>query len=1042
MSGRATSRGRGQGSHNREGSFQGGRGQGGSHSREGSFQEGRGRGAAHSRGNSFQDGRGRGASHSRGSSFQSGYSPSPGPIVFSPPAGVSVPDRGVTAIEDAIQASTASCSSLENLSLADRFPSRPSYGTSGSNVILWANYFALKVSQQLVLRMYSIKNVTPEATGKKLTQIVRLLLQTPKLQPFQDDIVTDFKSALISRRKFENQTIVVDYRKEGEDKPRANAQKYTVELHFTSVLEVSAFKDYLTSTDLSAYYTEKLPMIQALNIFMNHYSKSSGNLATIGASKTFTLSETSETSNLGTCLVAMRGFFASVRAATARILVNVNVSNGVFYQSGPLDKLIITFGSDKSLFRLEAFLKRLRVRVTHIKDKNESGKLIPRIKTIFGLANKNEGKNLSHPPIVDKFGCGPKDVEFWHEEKPTAEGPSAASPAGKKKGGKSSGPQGKYTATGGGYISVYDHFVKKYDVHIENYYIPVVNVGNKENPSYLPAQVCHVLQGQPANTKLDREQTRNMIYFAVRRPIENARSIVANGRQTAGLSLDTNPLLDQFGITVSRDLITVPGRVLPRPGVIYQQNRAADVRDASWNMAPRGSTAPLKFYTCCELETWSCLYIETSDMLKSQKFESEEVHRLMGKFHTFMRTVGINASEPIQPRRVKLKHTDDPELENVIKLAASKFDLVIVILPANLPPLYNRIKQLGDIKYGIHTICSVGTKITKTQGQDQYFCNEALKVNLKLGGDNQLINSANMGLIAENKTMVVGIDVTHPSPGSSSTAPSIAGMVASIDGRLGQWPGVLSIQTKPRQEMVSDLKDMLKSRLHLWCEKGQHTALPENILVYRDGVSEGQYQAVLDEEVSLLREACQETYPAPDQDKGLPRLTVIVAGKRHHSRFYPTREADADRRGNTQPGTVVDRGVTEARNWDFFLQAHSALQGTVRPAHYYVVLDEIFRQRYKATSNKAKTPAPAKNVADELQELTQSMCYAFGRATKAVSYCTPAYYADILCERARRYLGNMFEPAAETGSNAGESGEASQQDLQVHERLKDSMFYI
>lgn len=99
--------------------------------------------------------------------------------------------------------------------------------------------------------------------------------------------------------------------------------------------------------------------------------------------------------------------------------------------------------------------------------------------------------------------------------------------------------------------------------------------------------------------------------------------------------------------------------------------------------------------------------------------------------------------------------------------------------------------------------------------------------------------------------MFVGVDVTHPSPGSASNAPSIAGMVASVDRRLGQWPADLRIQ-ESRKEMVSELGSMLKSRLHLWKSQGKHTTFPENILVYRDGVSEGQYATVLEVELPLL----------------------------------------------------------------------------------------------------------------------------------------------------------------------------------------------
>lgn len=278
---------------------------------------------------------------------------------------------------------------------------------------------------------------------------------------------------------------------------------------------------------------------------------------------------------------------------------------------------------------------------------------------------------------------------------------------------------------------------------------------------------------------------------------------------------------------------------------------------------------------------------------------------------------------------------------------------------------------------------------------------------------------------------------------------------------------------------VSDLAAMLKSRLHLWRTKGRHMSFPENILVYRDGVSEGQYQLVLENELPLLQKACAETYPADQTKAGLPRITVVVVGKRHHTRFYPTSEDGADRGSNCLPGTVVDRGVTEARNWDFFLQAHAAIKGTARPAHYFVVHDEIFRSRAKgghAAQQQKRGGAPALklplaggsggggasisgNVEDTLEQVTQSLCYVFGRATRAVSICTPAYYADIVCERARRYLREAFDPSglsdlASVTSGSGSSGGGSKEEeeqkrnqmwqskININAKLKDTMFYI
>ncbi len=66
------------------------------------------------------------------------------------------------------------------------------------------------------------------------------------------------------------------------------------------------------------------------------------------------------------------------------------------------------------------------------------------------------------------------------------------------------------------------------------------------------------------------------------------------------------------------------------------------------------------------------------------------------------------------------------------------------------------------------------------------------------------------------------------------------------------------------------------------------------------------------------------------------------------------------------------------------------------------------------------------------------MCYLFGRATKAVSICPPAYYADLVCERARIHNAEFFDDNASLSSS--QAGEA--QAKPVHDALKDTMYYI
>lgn len=75
--------------------------------------------------------------------------------------------------------------------------------------------------------------------------------------------------------------------------------------------------------------------------------------------------------------------------------------------------------------------------------------------------------------------------------------------------------------------------------------MPVVNVGNRENPVYLPVEVCEVEPGQPATTKLSPNQTQSMLGFAVmgRKPAQNAQSIVTKGVSMLGLGEPLNTTL-------------------------------------------------------------------------------------------------------------------------------------------------------------------------------------------------------------------------------------------------------------------------------------------------------------------------------------------------------------------------------------------------------------------------------------------------------------------------------------------------------------------
>lgn len=528
------------------------------------------------------------------------------------------------------------------------------------------------------------------------------------------------------------------------------------------------------------------------------------------------------------------------------------------------------------------------------------------------------------------------------------------------------------------------------------------------------------------------EETTAMLDFACRSPYSNALSISTDSRKVIGLD---DELLNDFGVSVDKKLLTVQGRVLSAPMVSYLstdgKSKRVDVapRNGSWNMRSVRVVKPGTMF-----QRWT--FVNVLLRGHEEPVDPDVVYR----FAKFMSNdMGIAISkQPIAPPTMQITRDRamSGDLERFFDWSKdNQIQLIVVMLSdKDTSGLYARVKTLGDCVYGIHTSCVVARQFGK--GNPGYFANVGLKVNLKAGGVNHKLRDE-FGILKDGKTMIVGYDVTHPTNMNitkGNEPPSLVGLVASIDRDLGQWPACAWEQSS-KQEMLTSRDEVLgdrlieafASRLKLW-QKHNQGKTPENIVIYRDGVSEGQFAQVIEKELPSIREACKKGCPPKFQ----PKLTILVSVKRHHTRFYPTRVEDMSSSGNIRNGTVVDRGVTQVRYWDFFLTAHDALKGTAKPAHYTVLLDEIFRARHK------------EEAANEVERLTHELCYLFGRATKAVSICPPAYYADIVCERARAHRPEWFDVSdVESVTTAGgQASSTSTGGRAVHSALQDTMYYI
>ncbi|CAM8926904.1 unnamed protein product [Rhodiola kirilowii] len=539
--------------------------------------------------------------------------------------------------------------------------------------------------------------------------------------------------------------------------------------------------------------------------------------------------------------------------------------------------------------------------------------------------------------------------------------------------------------------AVLDYFLDTYGYKIKHTQWPCLQVGNQQKPNYLPMEVCKIVEGQRYSKRLNEKQITALLKVTCQRPQERETDIIKTVEENA---YHEDRYAKEFGIKISDKLASVEARILPAPWLKYhdtgkEKNCLPQV--GQWNMRNK------KMVNGGTVNNWICINF-------SRTVQDNVARGFCAELASMCYTSGMAfASEPVLPPITARPDHVERALKARFHEAMTKLqpqhkelDLLIVILPDNNGSLYGDLKRICETDIGLVSQCCLTKHVFKMS--KQYLANVALKINVKVGGRNTVLVDAlsrRIPLISDRPTIIFGADVTHPHPGED-LSPSIAAVVASQDWpEITKYAGLVCAQAH-RQELIQDLfttwqdpqrgpvsggmiRELLMSFRRATGQK------PQRIIFYRDGVSEGQFFQVLLYELDAIRRACASLEPNYQ-----PPVTFVVVQKRHHTRLFANNHNDRnsvdDISGNILPGTVVDSKICHPTEFDFYLCSHAGIQGTSRPAHYHVLWDEN------------------KFTADELQLLTNNLCYTYARCTCSVSIVPPAYYAHLAAFRARFYM--------------------------------------
>nr|CCA27516.1 Argonaute2 (AGO2) putative [Albugo laibachii Nc14] len=554
----------------------------------------------------------------------------------------------------------------------------------------------------------------------------------------------------------------------------------------------------------------------------------------------------------------------------------------------------------------------------------------------------------------------------------------------------------------GAKVSVAAYFAKNYGC-LRYPGLPCLHVGAMQKKNYLPMEVCHILAGQKTPRKVTDKQVANMIRFTCTKPDDRKLRIEQKLRD-AGFERD--PVLKAFGLAVNSKMVSAKARILPEPEISYSRGTERP-RDGAWNMKNKS------FFQSAHLASWAVI-----SMCDPRRCGPDQIKKFFTQVVKQMKEFGMQIPQQLPPiimkqqRFAKVRDLFKEALTNAQTTFKAPAQIIWLINPVADADVYGELKRTSDIESGIPSQCMLWKHIDKAS--PQYIANILLKVNTKLGGKNAVVREP-LPKVSEAPTIIFGADVTHPGL-TERSRPSIAAVVASMDRHCIKHAATLRVQGH-RVEQIINLQEMAKELLVLFYKEAR--VKPTRILFYRDGVSEGQFQMVLNHEISAIRAAC-----ASLEKDYMPAITFVVVQKRHNTRLFAADQKDTDRSGNVKAGTVVDTEICHPLEHDFFLMSHGGIQGTSRPTHYHVLLDEIGF------------------TADELQVLTYRLCYTFARCTRSVSMVPSAYYSHLMAFRARFFTPQGDSDIMSSISGSGTELEVDLRLMQVHNNLRNVMYYV
>ncbi|KAL0122352.1 hypothetical protein PUN28_007227 [Cardiocondyla obscurior] len=516
-------------------------------------------------------------------------------------------------------------------------------------------------------------------------------------------------------------------------------------------------------------------------------------------------------------------------------------------------------------------------------------------------------------------------------------------------------PSSTFPMRNGEHVSYQDYYYKKYEIEISEPTQPMLVTRSKPKQRnagegdlvYLVPELCratgltdsmrenfHLMKALGAYTCLSPDARINKLLKFNSRLREEPKVIQE---------------FKDWNMTLDRSLVEVPGRVLPSSQLTFSKKYSINSGGGDWSR----NMQRIHLYNSKQLNNW---------LVFASERDRNAVNAFLGTLMQVSRQISFLVRNPQMVfLRDDRANTYAGELEN--NLSRCTPELVFCVVSNNRNDRYSAIKKKCCLDRPVpsqvflqknlngRNAMSIATKV-------------AIQMNCKLGGAPWAVDNPLRGLMA------IGFDVCHD---VDTRGKDYLSMVATVDQTLTRYFSSI-IQFHSGEDLAEQLCTSVRKALMAY--RAINQAYPMYLVIYRDGVSEGQIRNVWENEVGTLKKKLEELYYGPNF-----KMIFIIVNKKINVRLF-----DHTRRTNPPIGTIVDDVITNPLKYDFFIVSQHVRQGTVSPTSYNVISD-----------NTGLT-------AEVVQCITFKLTHIYYNCSSTVRVPAPCHYAHKLSLLVGRFL--------------------------------------